>query len=56
MIYHPKVEFRCSSNDDENLIVATFDPDSGEIDSYLSMEPVYTDSYDGTIRTDYGAK
>lgn len=56
MIYHPKVEFRGRSNDDENLIVATFDPDSGEIDSYLSMEPVYTDSYDGTIRTDYGAK
>ena len=56
MIYHPKIEFRNRSNYDENLIVATFEPDSGETDTYLSMEPVYTDSYDGTIRTDYGAK
>lgn len=56
MIYHPKVEFRGRSNDDEGLVVATFEPDSGETDSYLSMEPVYTDSFDGTIRTDYGAK
>lgn len=56
MIYHPKVEFRGRSNDDEGLVVATFEPDSGETDSYLSMDPVYTDSFDGTIRTDYGAK
>ena len=56
MIYHPKIEFRGRSNYDERLVVATFEPDSGETDSYLSMEPVYTDSYDGSIRTDYGAK
>jgi hypothetical protein len=56
LIYHPKVEFRGRSNDDEGLVVATFEPDSGETDSYLSMDPVYTDSFDGTIRTDYGAK
>lgn len=56
MIYHPKVEFRNRSNYDERLVVATFEPDSGETDSYLSMEPVYTDNYDGSIRTDYGAK
>ena len=56
MIYHPKIEFRGRSNYDERLIVSTFEPDSGEADSYLSMEPVYNDSYDGSIRTDYGAK
>jgi hypothetical protein len=56
LIYHPKVEFRGRSNDDEGLVVSTFEPDSGETDSYLSMDPVYTDSFDGTIRTDYGAK
>lgn len=56
MIYHPKIEFRGRSNYDERLIVSTFEPDSGETDSYLSMEPVYNDSYDGSIRTDYGAK
>ncbi len=56
MIYHPKIRFREKSNYDERLVVSTFEPDSGETDSYLTMEPVYTDSYDGTIRTDYGAK
>lgn len=56
MIYHPKIEFRNRTNYDERLVVATFDPDSGETDTYLSMDPVYTDSYDGSMRTDYGAK
>lgn len=56
MIYHPKIEFRGRSNYDERLVVATFEPDSGEVDSYLNMEPVYIDSYDGSTRTDYGAK
>ena len=56
MIYHPKIEFRGRSNYDERLVVATFESDSGEVDSYLSMDPVYTDNYDGSIRTDYGAK
>ena len=56
MIYHPKIEFRNRSNYDEKLIVSTFNPDSGETDTYLTMEPVYSESYDGAMRTDYGAK
>lgn len=56
VIYHPKVKFRDRSNYDERLVVSTFNPDSGETDTYLTMEPVYQDSYDGTLRTDYGAK
>lgn len=56
MIYHPKIEFRNRSNYDERLVVATFNPDSGETDTYLTMEPVYTDNFDGSMRTDYGAK
>lgn len=55
-IYHPKIRFRGQTNYDLELIVSTFDPDNGAVDSYLDMEPVYTDSYDGAIRTDYGAK
>lgn len=55
-IYHPKIRFRGQTNYDLELIVGTFDPDNGAVDSYLDMEPVYTDSYDGTMRTDYGAK
>lgn len=55
-IYHPKISFHGQTNYDLELIVSTFNPDNGEVDSYLDMEPVYTDSYDGTMRTDYGAK
>lgn len=55
-IYHPKISFHGQTNYDLELIISTFNPDNGEVDSYLDMEPVYTDSYDGTIRTDYGAK
>ena len=56
MIYHPTTEFRNRSNYAEKLIVSTFNPDSGETDTYLTMEPVYSESYDGAMRTDYGAK
>lgn len=55
-IYHPKIRFRGQTNYDLELIVSTFNPDNGAVDSYLDMEPVYTDSHDGTMRTDYGAK
>lgn len=39
-----------------NLMVAHFEPDNGEMDAFLGMEPIYTESYDGTRRIDYGAK
>jgi hypothetical protein len=55
-IYHPKIRFRNQTNYDLELVVSTFNPDNGAVDSYLDMEPVFTDSYDGTMRTDYGAK
>lgn len=55
-IYHPKIRFHGQTNYDLELIVGSFNPDDGESDSYLDMEPVYTDSYDGIMRTDYGAK
>ena len=41
---------------DHNLMVAHFEPDNGEMDAFLGMEPIYTESYDGTRRIDYGAK
>ena len=56
MIYHPKIKYHGQTNYDFDLITATFTPDSGEADTYLDMEPVYTDSFDGAWRTDYGAK
>lgn len=55
-IYHQLIRFKDKTNYDYELVVATFSPDSGENETYLNMEPVFTDSFDGSRRTDYGAK
>lgn len=48
---------RYNSYKDKNLIVVHFESgDSGEMDTFLGMEPVYTDNTYGTRRFDYGAK
>lgn len=55
--YYPSFNlFGKNSYDDYDLIVAHFDGDSGEIDTYLGMDPIYTDNAYGTKRIDYGAK
>lgn len=37
-------------------MIVGFDDNSGEHDSFLSMDSVYIDKFDGTKRYDYGAK
>lgn len=42
---------------DYNLMITHFDNyDNGETDSFLSLDPIYRDSYRGTKRTLYGTK
>lgn len=41
---------------DKKLRIASFSPDNGEYDTFLSMEPVTDDYYDGTKKFDYGAR
>lgn len=55
-IYSNIIMFNNETNYDYELIVAHFEPDVGEVDTYLSLEPIFTDSYDGTDTNDYGAK
>lgn len=55
-VYHPIIRFKEKTNYDFELSVAHFDADSGQVDSYLTMEPVYTDNFDGELRNDFGAK
>ena len=55
-VYQRKFSYLNKSNTDFGLQVVAFDPDDGEMDSYLSVESVYTDKFDGTRRYDYGAK
>ena len=47
-VYQKKFTFNNRSNKDFGLIVARFEPDNGEVDSYLTIESVYTDNYNGT--------
>ena len=55
-IYHNIIRFNEKTNYDFELIVAHFEPDVGEVDTYLSLDPIFTDSYDGTDTNDYGAR
>lgn len=41
---------------DHHLRIASFEPDSGAVDTFLSMEAISEDSYDGTKKFDYGAR
>ena len=61
--YYPSFSYtapngiRYNSYKDKNLIVVHFESgDDGEMDTFLEMEPVYTDNAYGTRRFDYGAK
>lgn len=61
--YYPSFSYvapngkKYNSYKDKNLIVVHFESgDSGEMDTFLGMEPIYTDNTYGTRRIDYGAK
>lgn len=56
MVYQKKFMLNNHSNTDFGLIVCAISPDDGETDSYLTMESIYTESFDGSRRHDYGAK
>lgn len=55
--YHSSFKYlNKNSNDDFHLLITHFDADSGEMDSYLSQDQVYTDYYNGSKRILYGTK
>lgn len=55
--YYPSFTYMgANSLQDKHLIVTHFDADNGEQDTFLGMDPIYTDRFDGTRRFDYGAK
>lgn len=55
-VYHPIIRYKNKTNYDYELMVAHFEPDSGQVDSYLTMEPIYTENYDGSLRNDFGSR
>lgn len=55
--YYPSFNYMgFNSLKDKHLVVTAFDADQGEVDTFLGMDPIYTENSDGTRRIDYGAK
>ena len=57
-VYHSSFNYLGkNSKSDMGLIVSHLDnSDTGEVETFMSMDPVYTDNYLGSRRIDYGAK
>lgn len=54
--YYPSFNYLGINSRDKRLIVSHFDADGNESETFLGMEPVYTESADGSRRLDYGAR
>lgn len=54
--YHSSFTYLGTNSAEQGLMIATFNPDNGEVDSFVSMDSIYTDNYDGTKRINYGAR
>lgn len=57
-VYLPVISYKGKTNYNFQLVVSHFsdNADFGELDSYQTMEPIYTENYDGTLRHDFGAR
>ncbi len=55
-LYYNNFQYLDKNSLDQGLIVASFEPDDGFTDSFLSMELVQENYYDGTKKFDYGAR
>ena len=55
--YYPSFNYLGVNSSERNLVVSHFDSDSdsGELETFQSLEPIYTEKSDGS-RLDYGAK
>lgn len=54
--YHTSFSYKEKNSLDEGYIIVAFEPDSGFTDTFLGMDQVYEDYYDGTKRFLYGAR
>ena len=55
-LYYNNFKYLDKNSADQGLLVTSFEPDDGFTDSFLSMEPIQEDYYDGTKKFDYGAR
>lgn len=54
--YHSSFTYLNKNSSGEGFIIASFEPDSGFVDTYLGMDQIVTESYDGTKKHFYGNK
>lgn len=54
--YHSSFTYLNSNSSAEGFAIGAFDADDGLTDTYLGMDQIYTDSYNGTHRHLYGTK
>ena len=54
--YHSSFTYLNKNSADQGYIIASFEPDNGFKDTFLGMDQVYEDYYDGTKKFLYGTK
>lgn len=55
--YHDSFTYKNkNSAKDMNLIITSFEPDEGFTETFLSMDPIFEENYDGTRNFSYGAR
>ena len=54
--YHSSFTYLNKNSSGEGFVIASFEPDSGFVDSYLGMDQIVTDSYDGVKKHFYGSR
>lgn len=54
--YHSSFSYLGKNSADLGYIIVAFDADNGEHDTFLGMDQIYTESYNGTKRNLYGSK
>ena len=55
-LYYNNFRYLDENSIDKGLMVVSFEPDNGFTDSFLSMDSIQDEYYDGSKKFDYGAK
>ncbi len=54
--YHSSFTYLGKNSAEQGFIIAAFEPDDGFVDTFLGMDQIYEDYYDGTKKFLYGTK
>lgn len=54
--YHNSFSYLNKNSAEQGYIITAFEPDNGFVDTFLGMDQIYEDHYDGTKRFLYGAR